>query len=336
MSRKILIFHTAFIGDIVLSTSMIKKIKAKYKDCRITYVTTPAGRAVLQNNPRLDEVIAYEKRGRDKGLKGMLAMAKRLKKEKFDIAYVPHRYLRSSLIVFLAGIKKRIGYDISEGKLLLTEKKPYDKSLHEVERLLSLVDLDDFNDDRLELFPCDKDKSYIDDVWEKEGLENKKVIAMAIGSKWHTKRWPIEYFNELIAKLEKREDLKIILVGGKDELELDVKYGDEVVNMINKTSLLQLAALLAKSDIVITNDSSPIHIASAFDTYILAIFGATVKELGFTPWSPNSEVIENEGLYCRPCGLHGGNTCPEGHFRCMKEISPERVYKRVVELLEKR
>ncbi len=106
--------------------------------------------------------------------------------------------------------------------------------------------------------------------------------------------------------------------------------------MINKTSLLQLAQLLKKSNMVITNDSSPIHIASAFETFVFAIFGATVKELGFTPWTPNSLLVENEGLYCRPCGLHGGDKCPEGHFRCMMELTPEMVYEKVLEVLEKR
>ncbi len=336
MSKKILIFHTAFIGDIVLSTAMVKKIKANNINSKITYVTTPTGKAILANNPHIDEIIAYEKRGKDKGIKGMLNLSKRLKKEKFDIAYIPHRYLRSSLVVYLAGIKERIGYSNSEGKFLLTEKISYDKSKHEVEKLLSLVKGQDLVDNSLELFPSEEDRNYIEDIWKRNKLEEKKVVAVAIGSKWNTKRWPIEYFNSLIEKLEEIEDVRVVIIGGKDELELSLKYTEKSINMINKTSLLQLAQLLKKSYMVITNDSSPIHIGSAFDTFVFAIFGATVKELGFTPWTSNSLVVENEGLYCRPCGLHGGNECPEGHFRCMMELTPELVFERVLEVLEKR
>ena len=111
--KKILIFHTAFIGDIVLSTPLVKNIKKLYPNSEITYVTTPAGRVVLSNNPYLKEVIAYDKRGKNKGFKGMLNLAKQLRNKKFDITYIPHRYLRSSLICFLAKIPSRIGKILS-------------------------------------------------------------------------------------------------------------------------------------------------------------------------------------------------------------------------------
>lgn len=332
--KKILIFHTAFIGDIVLSTPLIKKIKYKHPDSEITYVTTPVGKKILENNPLLPKIISYDKRGKDVGIKGMLAMARNLNKEKFDIVYIPHRYLRSSLICFLAKIPKRIGYSISEGRLFLTEKKDYNKDLHEVDRLLNLVDIDNFQDKKIDLYPSQEDYNYIEKIWKDENLENKKTIALAIGSKWYTKMWPIDYFNELINKLEKWDNIRLIIVGGKDELELPVKYGEKTINLIHKTSLLQLGALLSKVDILVTNDSSPIHIASAFNTYILAIFGATVQELGFYPWSKNSTVIENNNLSCRPCGLHGGNSCPEKHFKCMLDIKPDLVYERILEALK--
>ena len=333
--KKILIFHTAFIGDIVLSTALVKNIKKLYPQTEITFVTTPAGKAILSNNPHLKEVIAYDKRGKNKGIKGMLSLAKELRKKRFDIAYIPHRYLRSSLVCFLAKIPSRIGYVISEGKLFLNRKVAYRKDLHEVDRLLELLGTD-CDDKKLELFPSDEDKRYIDNFLLDKDIKGKKLIALAIGSKWNTKRWPIEYFNELIEKLEKIEDIKLILVGGNEEKELSVKYTDKTINAIGETSLLQLAELIRRCDLIVTNDSSPIHIASAFDTYIMAIFGATVKELGFYPWSKNSEVIENNSLTCRPCGLHGGNECPLKHFKCMLEIKSDFVYERILAVLKEK
>ena len=106
------------------------------------------------------------------------------------------------------------------------------------------------------------------------------------------------------------------------------------MDLRGKTTLDELGAVLKRGDIVITNDSSPIHIASAFEkTRIIALFGPTVKEFGFFPWSRNSEVLETENLLCRPCGIHGGNSCPQKHFRCMRDIVPEKVVEAVYKYL---
>lgn len=329
--KKILIFHTAFIGDVVLATPMVKKIKNEYPDSEIVFVTTPAGKAVLKNNPHLKEIIAFDKRGENKGISGAFKLALKLRTYKFDIAFVPHRYLRTSLIVWLANISVRIGFSNSEGNFLLTNKFQHNKKLHEVDKLLSLVVKDlNFEDKSVELFPGEREVRKVDEIFRENNLESKKIIVVAAGSKWKTKMWPTENFNKVIDKLSSNDNYRIILIGAKDELKLGIKETDKTVNLINKTSLLELAEVIKRSDIVLTNDSSPIHIASAFEKpYIMAIFGATVKELGFYPWSRNSEVIENAGLYCRPCGLHGGDKCPEGHFRCMMEIKAECVYDKI-------
>lgn len=328
--KKILIIHTAFIGDIILSTPLIKKIKAKYQDCSIDYLTTPAGTAVLKNNPNLDKIIAYDKKKSGKGIRGILKIVKELKKENYDIAVIPHRYLRSSLIVFLAGIKIRIGYNNSEGKVFLNKKIEYLKESHEVERLLNLIDLDGFEDKKLELYPSEQDKVKVENIWKKNELNNKKVIVIAPGTKWKTKMWPSEYYNELIQRLLINENLGIVIIGGQEEKELVMIKDKRVVDLRGETSLLEVAQVISKAEILVSNDSSPLHMAAAFDTFIIAIFGATVKELGFTPWTRKSIVIENKGLYCRPCGLHGGNSCPEKHFRCMLEIKSEEVYNEII------
>jgi len=330
--KKILIIHTAFIGDIILSTPLIKKIKAKYIDegSSITYVTTPAGASVLKNNPDLDEIIAYDKRGTHKGFKGLYLLGKRLNYKGFDEVIIPHRYLRSSILGRLTGAPIRIGYDNASGGFLLTKKIPYDRSKHEVEKLLSFIELDNFTNKKLSLYPSEIDKKKIDEIWKKNNLEGKKIILVAPGSKWFTKKWPIEYFNELLKKLAKKSEYRIILIGGQEESMLNMYTDKNIINLMGKTSLLDVAELCNRSNIIVTNDSSPIHIASAFEKlHIVAIFGATTKELGFFPWSKNSEVLENNNLDCRPCGLHGGDKCPKGHFKCMLDIKPEIVYEKI-------
>lgn len=327
--KKIAIIHTAFIGDIVLSTPFIKKIAENNRGAEIYYVTTPAGKAILNNNPNIKEIIVYDKRGANKGIKGFKEIVRKLKELRIDRAYIPHRYLRSSALAFFSGIKERIGYSNSGGKIFLNKKIEYIKGIHEVERLFNLVDGENPKDNRIELFPSVKEIDNIDKMWKERGLEGNKVVIVAPGSKWFTKMWPTEYFNELIKKLSTEECVKVVIVGGKDEESLRIDSYKNVENLIGKTSLLELKEIFRRAEVIVTNDSSPIHIASATDTFIIAIFGATVKEFGFYPWSKNSIVLEKEGVKCRPCGIHGGKKCPKGHFKCMKDISVDEVYNEI-------
>lgn len=322
---RILIIHTAFIGDIVLSTPLIKKIKDTYPNSDITYVTTPSGEAILKNNPHLNNIIIYDKRGEHKGLSGVWQLGKRLRYENFNMVIVPHRYLRSSILAWLSRSPIRIGYNIASGKCLFTHKIKYDKSKHEVEKLLSFIAPENKKRYEIELYPSEEEKEKTSNIWQENNLNNKKIVILAPGSKWFTKQWPVEYFNEVIENLKLNKNIGIIVVGGKEEKNLPI-ITKGIVDLRGKTSLLQLADVLSRGDIVVTNDSSPIHIASAFKKpRILAIFGPTVKEFGFFPWSLNSKVFEVEGLNCRPCGIHGGKSCPKNDFQCMKKILPEYI-----------
>ena len=320
----ILIIHTAFIGDIVLSTALVSKVKEKYPDSNIYYLTTPLGKEILKNNPKIKEVIVYDKRGKDKGFGTFISFVRRIRKLKIDVCLTPHRYLRSSILSILSGAKIRVGYDIANLSFVFNKKIKYDKTKHEVEKLLSFID-DDNKRFELEMYPSEKDKIKIDTLL-KNLSENKKIILIAPGSKWFTKKWPEEYFKILIQNLAKRDDLLIIITGGKEEKEIELDLDSKVLDLRGEISLLELAELTKRASLVVSNDSAPIHITSAFpNTRIIGIFGPTVKEFGFFPWSKNSKVFEIDSLYCRPCAIHGGNSCPEKHFRCMREITPDLI-----------
>lgn len=335
---KILVIHTAFIGDIVLSTPLLKRIKEVYPEAKITYVTTPIGATILRNNPNITEIIEYDKRGSHSGVKGLLALGRRLRYENFNMVLTPHRYLRSSILAWLTRSPKRIGYDIASGSCLFTDKISYDKSKHEVDKLLSFIGEVPSNSREkypIELYPNKKDIDVVDKIWNENNFNNQEIIAVAPGSKWFTKKWPLEYFNEVIDLLVENGK-KVIVIGGKDELYLNVNIQQGVLDLRGKTTLLELAEVLKRVKVVLTNDSSPIHIASAFkQTSILAIFGPTVKEFGFFPWSKNSEVLEIENLSCRPCAIHGGDKCPKGHFKCMLDIKPKQVYEKILQILKR-
>ena len=320
----ILIIHTAFIGDIVLSTALISKVKEKYPDSDIYYLTTPLGKEILKNNPKIKEIIVYDKRGKDKGFGAFISFVRKIRKLKIDVCLTPHRYLRSSILTLMSGASIRVGYDIASLSFVFNKKIKYDKTKHEVEKLLSFID-DSPKRYELEMYPSEKDKIKIDTIL-KNFSQNKKIILIAPGSKWFTKRWPEEYFKTLIQNLVKRDDLLIVITGGKEEKEIELNLDSKVLDLRGEISLLELAELIKRAILVVSNDSAPIHITSAFpDTRIVGIFGPTVKEFGFFPWSKNSKVFEIKGLYCRPCAIHGGNSCPEKHFRCMREITPDLI-----------
>jgi len=134
----ILIIHTAFIGDIVLSTALVSKVKEKYPDSNIYYLTTPLGKEILKNNPKIKEIIVYDKRGKDKGFKAFISFIRKIRKLKIDVCLTPHRYLRSSILSLLSGASIRVGYDIASLAFVYNKKIKYDKTKHEVEKLLSL------------------------------------------------------------------------------------------------------------------------------------------------------------------------------------------------------
>ena len=238
---KILIIHTAFIGDIVLSTPMIKRIKDLYPDSKITFVTTPVGATILRNNSDISEVIEYDKRGIHSGIKGIWNLGKRLRYENFNLVLTPHRYLRSSILSWLSRSPQRVGYNIASGAFLFNKKIKYNKKLHEVEKLLSFLgDVPKNSQDLypIDLYPSEKDKEKIQKIWDQNNLKNEKVIAIAPGSKWFTKKWPLEYFNEVIELLH-NDGYKLLVVGGKDEMLLNIVKKDGIIDLRGKTSLLE-------------------------------------------------------------------------------------------------
>lgn len=337
---KILIIHTAFIGDIVLSTPLVALIKKIYPESEIHYLTTPQGESILRNNSKISNIIPYDKKNKDKGLKGIMRMYKFFKKEKYDIVVTPHRYLRSSILSFVSRAKIRKGYSNATLSLLYTEKIPYVYGIHEIERLNNFFKIEKERmeevekikfESKIELYPSKEEKTSVDTLLG--NYNERKLLVIAPGSKWFTKKWPGTYFNEVIQALQKEKKLKLAIVGGNEEREINLEFSEDVLDLRGKTNLLELSEILGRSVGVLTNDSSPIHIGSVHDNcFIFALFGPTVEKFGFFPWSKKSYVFQKE-LECRPCGNHGGNKCPKGHFKCMLEIKPEDVIIKIKEEL---
>jgi heptosyltransferase II len=175
----------------------------------------------------------------------------------------------------------------------------------------------------------------VDDLLRRDaGAPGERLIALAPGSVWATKRWP--YYRELAQLLA--DDARIVVVGGPDDAALAAEIRGAVPNAVDATGALPLlgsAELIARSAVIVTNDSSPLHLASAMGTPTVAIFGPTVPDFGFGPLAPSSVVVGHESLSCRPCHRHGPRRCPLTHFRCMRELTADLVAERVRTLILK-
>lgn len=334
---KILIIHTAFIGDIVLSTPLIQKLKDLYPKSEIDYLTLPTNQSVLYNNPNLNEIILYDKKGKDKGIKGFLKVLKILKQKKYDYAVIPHRFIKSILLAKLAKIPDIVGFDVATGSSLLDKKVHYDMKKHEVERLLNLVGYEG-KKIPVRIYPAKENFVKIEKMLKNSGYTGKKeqkLILVAPGSQRPEKMWPIEKYREVIQKLKKNENYFIGITGSKSEKELPLNFEKDknVIDFRGKISLVEFGALISKADVVVGNDSSPIHIASGFEKpFVIGIFGPGKRSLGFFPWTEKSNVIEDNEFYENnivtiPKNQH---EYKKDYYKGISLISTDRVYEEII------
>ena len=334
---KILIIHTAFIGDIVLSTPLIQKLKDLYPKSEIDYLTLPTNQSVLYNNPNLNEIILYDKKGKDKGIKGFLRILKILKQKKYDYAVIPHRFIKSILLAKLAKIPDIVGFDVATGSSLLDKKVHYDMKKHEVERLLNLVGYEG-KKIPVRIYPAKENFVKIEKMLTISGYTGKKeqkLILVAPGSQRPEKMWPLEKYREVIQKLKKNENYFIGITGSKSEKELPLNFEKDknVIDFRGEISLVEFGALISKADVVVGNDSSPIHIASGFEKpFVIGIFGPGKRSLGFFPWTEKSNVIEDNEFY-----ENNIVTIPKNQHKYKKDyykriplISTDRVYEEII------
>jgi heptosyltransferase-2 len=325
LSSATLVIQTAFLGDVVLTTPLLSAVAADSGP--VDVVTTPLAAPLLETHPAVRRVIAYDKRGTDRGWSGLRNLARRLKPEQYGRAYLPHRSLRSAALGVLARIPSRIGFS-GPWSFLYTEARPKPVLGHESDRLLALADK------APGVYPPHL-RPTAEDEQAAARLIDGPFVAMAPGSIWGSKRWP--YYGALAARLAAHA--AVVVVGGPD----DVNLGDEVVqavgpsgrpavNACGRLTLRESAALIGRANALVTNDSAPLHLATAMGTPIVALFGPTVTEFGFGPLRAGDVALGIAGLHCRPCSSHGPPRCPLGHHRCMREITVEAVLAAIEEI----
>lgn len=319
MKTKFLIIRLSSIGDIVLTTPVVRCLKTQFRDAEIHFLTRKRNADLLQANPYIDKIHLYDE--------SLAAVIRDLKPEKFDYVIDLHNNLRSIRVRLGIGVKSYAFNKLNIRKLVLTKLKiNILPEGHIVERNLATVKaFGVVNDGKgLDYFIPEEDEFPLSEL--PESFRNG-YVALVLAGTYFTKRLPAEKYRKLITETQ----LSFVLLGGKSERPAGETIRSwntgNVVDFTGKLRLNQSASLIKNAQLIVANDTGLMHIAAAFHKKILSIWGNTVPEFGMYPYLPGdgSEILEVDGLKCRPCSKLGYRQCPKKHFRCMYEIPEQRM-----------
>jgi len=318
------VIQTAFIGDVVLATPLFESARRSCPDDEIIAVVRPESENLLGNNPHIDAILTWDKRGGGRGAGGMLDLAEKLRERRVRIAIIPHRSMRTGLAALLSGAKERVGFRKGGGFIFHTRRAPWLIGIHEVERNLMLASALGWNTEGVHpaIFPDGNDRSIVDSILGETG----PFHVLAPGSVWPTKMWPQEFYQE-VGRHFAHKGLRAVISGGHGDREACASVAMGIpgsLDVCGRLTLRQSAELYRRSEFVLAGDTAPQHLAAAMDAWIFSIFGPTVREFGFWPYSEKGTIIE-EALSCRPCGMHGHRSCPTRTHLCMRRITSDRV-----------
>ncbi|KAB2908851.1 MAG: glycosyltransferase family 9 protein [Ignavibacteriales bacterium] len=321
--KDILIIRFSSLGDVLLTTPVVRSLKNSYPETNIDYLVKREYLDALSHNPYIRNVFPYQEGKSLKEITGtnydlIIDLQNNIKSNKFTVGHEKKiRFHKSNIKKFLL---VKIKLNLLEGMPQIPVR--YGLSISR-SRYLPKFQLDDKG---LDLFypPVET------------GLDPMKdYIAIAPGAKHFTKRWPIYHFTRLCSMIIEGGYIPV-LVGGNEDVKLCNEIQEAEPRVINKSGendLFFTASVINECKAAVTCDSGLMHVACAVDTPVVTIFGSSVKEFGFTPYKNNSIVVENNSLNCRPCSHIGKNHCPLKHFKCMIDVQPADVYESLSRLL---
>jgi heptosyltransferase-2 len=336
--NKTLVIRFSSIGDIILSSPLLRVLRAKFPDGQIDYVTRKEYAELVKSNQNLNCTYEFDA---TRGFEGLRDLKRKARGEGYDLIIDIHDSLRSKYLRSIRGpkhvavVNKRV---VERTMLVKLKKNVYKGVVSVADRYIEpLQQFGIVNDGKgPELHIPDEILFGVSSRMAKLQLNRfEKVIGLCPGARHFTKRWPAERFADLGMQCARELDAKLLIFGGGEEMDLCTTLvnhinehagPDRATHFCGQLSLLETAASMNFCDLIITNDSGLMHIATAMHRTIVAIFGSTVKEFGFFPYGENAVVLERPGLHCRPCSHIGRSECPEEHFRCMREIGIEEVY----------
>ena len=334
----ILVIKISSVGDVVLVTASLRAIRRKFPKAKIYCLVGKESMEVLQRCPYLDGIIIYDSKEQHKGLRGLLKIAKKLQRHKFDKIVDFQNNLKSHLLAFLSFSRESYGYDNGKlGSLLTHRLKNEIRNIPPVEhqfQLLKILGIEHDQRNFLELWPSPKDFDYAQELLNSEWLGNSENIIginISASEKWKTKNWPLVHIARLCDILSSK-NIRVLITG----TEKDKNSARELLSItkakpaifVGKTDLLQLAALIKSCKVYITPDSAPMHVAAAVKTPFIAFFGPTGSVRHLPP--AEKYIVLRKDLSCSPCY---SSRCRILTHACMREISPEEVAEKVGELM---
>lgn len=335
--KKILVIQTAFPGDAILTLPFIQELKKKNPDYLIDVLCIPSTSEIFAASPYVNTPISLDKKGKQKSVIAFLRFIKELKSNQYEIVYSPHRSFRSALIVLNLSVKESYGFDNSSLKFVFRNIIKYDYAAHEVRRNLEFI-RDNYSGDNWKIIPeivvsnepGIKVRKFLSDN------QIKKFITVAPGSAWETKKYPVDYYKQIVSHLTGL-NYQIVLIGGIDDKSLCEDF--KTINQNNvfiaagDFSFIETIELLKNSSLLICNDSAPTHLGVCADIPVLTIYCSTTPQFGFYPYNSKSDYISYDNLFCKPCGIHGLRSCPLDTFDCAKLLLPELIIQKAEKLL---
>lgn len=338
--KKILMVKLGAMGDVILAVPSIRMVRERFPNAFISLVVDKQFAPLLSNVPYLDEVFPVS-RGRLPKLLYLLKVAKKIRREGFEISIDLQNSKWTHLLTYFAGVKERYGF--SRGKMGFLLNRP-DNSHNVVEspvenqfRILSKLGVRKI-DGRLELWADpqanEKIEACIDSVVSKE---NGGLVGFVIGSSahWTTKRWPIQSFQKLSERLIKEANCRIALIGSNEdavymkEAGVNLKDSGYVLDFLGKTSAQELVALVKRLDVIVTGDTAPLHVANAMQVKMVALFGPTDPKKHVQ--GSGESVILTRNLECQPC--YEGSCANQEQLACLKQITVDEVFQAVLSQL---
>lgn len=328
--KKVLVFQsTRYLGDFLLTLPVVRAISESGGNPKLLSHEKFAPLA----EPLGIQPIYWDKDGAGMGVRGMGNVVRRIKAVRPDSAVLPHKSHRSAIVAFSAGIPERVGFSDSPARALYTKRVPYEPGFHEVVRFQNL------------LLPLGLSPGLVrEEMWfpvrerflatVSQIVPADPFLLVAPGASWVVKRWGHEKFSE-VARHFIRNGFPVVLTGRKDDAPISAevaRLAPGSVDLAGKLSLPEFMGLVGRAAAVVSGDSAPVHAAGIFGTPCVAIYGPTVREMGFWPLSQRSSIVEVP-LNCRPCKARAERPCPLGHHDCMRKIAPEMVISAAERLL---
>ncbi len=338
--NRILVVNVNWIGDVIFSLPIFKALKRNYPESEIACLAVPRVKKILEASHWVDEIIVYDEKGKHRNPLAKLRLIRELRRKKFQIAFLLHRSWTRALLVFLAGIPERIGYDTKGRGLFLTHRvKSLSVHGHRSDYYLNVLESYGIKvEDRgCELNVLPEPKTQLDQLLHRYDVKREDIlIVINPGGNWNLKRWPKENFALLINRLSNEVKAKIIISGADKDYEfaLEIAQRSQVnpIVLAGQTDLLQLVTLMKRANLVISADTGPLHLASSVGTDIIGLFGPTKPEMTGPRGKGRIKILHHDvGCNREPCYFL---TCPDNI--CMQSVTVEDVMEAVHQMVQEK